>query len=75
VLGDGGKGAVAVALAWWLLRDGDAAERSRLIAVAAGAAFFGHLYPVWLRFKGGKGVATFFGTLLAAAGRWACWRR
>ena len=67
VLGDSGKGAVAVALAWWLLRDGEAAERSRLIAVAAGAAFFGHLYPVWLRFKGGKGVATFFGTLLAAA--------
>jgi glycerol-3-phosphate acyltransferase PlsY len=45
VLGDGGKGAVAVALAWWLLRDGDAAERSRLIAVAAGAAFFGTSTP------------------------------
>jgi glycerol-3-phosphate acyltransferase PlsY len=34
---------------------------------AGGAAFLGHLYPVWLGFKGGKGVATFFGTLIAVA--------
>ena len=34
--------------------------------LAAVAAFLGHLYPVWLGFKGGKGVATFFGLLLAA---------
>ncbi|MFN3351922.1 glycerol-3-phosphate 1-O-acyltransferase PlsY [Pseudorhodoplanes sp.] len=35
-------------------------------AIAAGfGAFIGHLFPVWLRFKGGKGVATFIGVLLA----------
>ena len=32
--------------------------------VAAAAALFGHCFPVWLGFKGGKGVATFFGSLL-----------
>ncbi len=35
--------------------------------VAGAAAFVGHLYPVWLGFNGGKGVATFMGTLLVAA--------
>jgi acyl phosphate:glycerol-3-phosphate acyltransferase len=67
VLGDGGKGAVAVLLAWLYARPmgGDAAQF--LVAVAGGSAFLGHLFPVWLRFKGGKGVATFFGVLLAAA--------
>ncbi len=36
-------------------------------AAAGGAAFLGHIFPVWLGFKGGKGVATFFGVLLAVA--------
>jgi glycerol-3-phosphate acyltransferase PlsY len=69
LIGDGGKGAVAVLLARYLLHGETAA------AVAGGAAFLGHLFPVWLKFKGGKGVATFLGTLLAAvpiAGALAC---
>ena len=38
------------------------------LAVLAGiGAFIGHLFPVWLRFKGGKGVATYIGVLLALA--------
>src|SRR6187200_2861148 len=35
--------------------------------IAAGAALVGHLYPVWLRFKGGKGVATLLGILIGLA--------
>jgi glycerol-3-phosphate acyltransferase PlsY len=67
LLGDGGKGALAVLLAWLATRNSTLAAQSTLTALAAGAAFLGHLFPVWLGFKGGKGVATFFGTLLAAA--------
>lgn len=54
------KGAAAV----WAAGNigGDAA----MLAAAPGA-FLGHLFPVWLKFKGGKGVATFLGCLLAAA--------
>jgi glycerol-3-phosphate acyltransferase PlsY len=67
VLGDGGKGALAVLAAWLATRDDSIQAQAVLTSLAGGAAFFGHLFPVWLGFKGGKGVATFFGTLLAAA--------
>lgn len=67
LLGDGGKGAVAVFIAWLLTRNSGAQAQATLTALAGGSAFLGHLFPVWLKFKGGKGVATFFGTLLAAA--------
>jgi len=54
------KGTVAVLLfAWWLGPDAG--------LVAGVAAFLGHLFPVWLKFKGGKGIATGFGVLLAVA--------
>ena len=67
LLGDGGKGALAVLAAWIATRHGGPEQQAVLTALAGGAAFVGHLFPVWLGFKGGKGVATFFGTLLAAA--------
>jgi glycerol-3-phosphate acyltransferase PlsY len=67
LLGDGGKGAAAVLIAWLATRGASNETQAALTALAGGAAFVGHLFPVWLGFKGGKGVATFFGTLIAAA--------
>lgn len=57
---DAGKGGIAVLLARAAVGE-DAAQ------VAGLCAFLGHLFPIWLQFKGGKGVATFLGTLLALA--------
>jgi glycerol-3-phosphate acyltransferase PlsY len=60
LLGDMLKGTAAVLLVQWLLW--------REPAMVAGlGAFLGHVFPVWLRFKGGKGVATYIGVLIAIA--------
>ena len=67
LLGDGGKGAAAVGLAHLLALTFAPAAEPLACALAGGAAFFGHLFPVWLGFRGGKGVATFIGVILAAA--------
>jgi len=60
LLGDALKGTAAVLIAGrWLGAD--------TAVIAAFGAFLGHLFPVWLRFKGGKGVATYIGILIGLA--------
>jgi len=58
LLFDGLKGAAAVLIAWEFLPPGSE-------IFAALAAVLGHIFPVWLGFKGGKGVATFLGVAIA----------
>lgn len=65
---DGGKGAAAALI-------GGTSLGPDIAVLAGGGAFIGHLFPVWLKFKGGKGVATFLGVMLALsplAGLGAC---
>ena len=57
---DGLKGAAAVLIALW------AAGHDAALWAGLGAVL-GHLFPIWLRFKGGKGVSTSFGVLIAVA--------
>jgi acyl phosphate:glycerol-3-phosphate acyltransferase len=57
---DAAKGGIAVLIARYTFGE-DAAQLAGL------AAFLGHIFPIWLGFKGGKGVATFLGILLALA--------
>ena len=61
LLGDAAKGWIAMALVAQLGAD------ARAVAFVGLAAFLGHLYPVFLRFKGGKGVATAIGVLIGLA--------
>jgi len=58
---DAGKGAIAVLATIYIL------EMPSLAAAAGMAAFIGHCFPAFLKFNGGKGVATFFGTLFAVS--------
>lgn len=61
LLGDAAKGWIAMTLVAQLGAD------ARAVAFVGLAAFLGHLYPVFLRFKGGKGVATAIGVLIGLA--------
>lgn len=63
LVADIAKGALPVAIV--LVMD----SREELVAAVALAAFFGHIFPVYLGFRGGKGVATMFGVLIP----WAPW--
>lgn len=63
---DGLKATAAALLVYWFVaRSGGAnGETLRVAALAGGAALIGHIFPIWLGFKGGKGVATYIGAAL-----------
>ena len=61
------KGFVAVVFAESLLNDLEPTKASWILSAAAIAALLGHIFPIWLGFRGGKGVATGAGVFLALA--------
>ena len=65
LMGDMGKGFLPV---WWLLQSGEPQEYSWFYGFAA---VFGHCYSPWLKFNGGKGVATSAGVMLVLFPQWA----
>lgn len=65
LIGDAAKGWLAVTLARAVLGDPSQASINILLGLVAIAVFIGHLYPIFHRFKGGKGVATAAGILFA----------
>jgi glycerol-3-phosphate acyltransferase PlsY len=67
LIGDALKGTVAVLAVYWYYGHDYQYFAHELAIPAALGAFLGHLFPVWLGFKGGKGVATYIGILLAMA--------
>lgn len=65
--GDALKGALAVGWVWLVAPMAQLADAAQWLALCAGlGAFVGHLYPIYFRFVGGKGVATFLGVIAAA---------
>ena len=65
LFGDAAKGWVAVTIARAVLGDPINSDNNLMLGLVAIAVFLGHLYPIFYRFKGGKGVATAAGILLA----------
>ena len=65
LLGDAAKGWVAVTIARAVLGDPIGSDNNLMLGLVAIAVFLGHLYPIFYRFKGGKGVATAAGIFFA----------